>query len=304
MNKLTALITILLISSSIYSQYQIGIIPRDSPDKGVYHKVGYTEVEVKYGSPAVKNRNIWGELVPYNTIWRAGANNATTVHFKSDVIIDNNQLDSSTYALFIIPRENDKWTVIFSHKPKQWGAFSHKQEDEVLRVDVLPRIKDDKTEHLTYSIRQVGFRHGIIVLRWDHIEIEIPFETNYLRQFEEEVELRASKQDDDIKWIVYLQGAEHLEEIQSNSELAFTWINEAEKLMDSTSEWSEQFYPRDYIKGHLYWTKAKLYAQNGNLKNAIEYAERVTSMEDDRFYARKKDEESIDENLDAWKKKP
>ena len=69
-------------------QYQIGIIPRTSPDKSVSQKVGYTQIDINYGSPAVNNRIIWGELEPYNEVWRAGANDATTIEFDADVMIE------------------------------------------------------------------------------------------------------------------------------------------------------------------------------------------------------------------------
>lgn len=205
--------------------------------------------------------------------------------------------------MFIIPKENDKWTIIFNKTYKQWGAFKYNEDEDALRIDILPRRNNYQTENLTFSINQVGYKFGSIVLNWEYLEIEIPFETNYLEQFEQEVETRADKQPEYIKWIVYLQGAEHLLQINSKQHLAMSWINQAEKNMNSTYEWNEQFYPKDYIKGHLYWIKSKLFAENGNFKDAIDYAEKVKTLENTIFYDRKNEEESIDALLNYWKGK-
>lgn len=303
MNKYFSTLILLFISQIVFGQYQIGLIPRVSPDKAVYQKIGYTEVNVNYGSPTVRNRQIFGDLVPYDEVWRAGANNATTIEINDAITINNLQLDSGKYALFIIPKENDKWTIIFNKTYKQWGAFKYNEDEDALRIDILPRRNNYQTENLTFSINQVGYKFGSIVLNWEYLEIEIPFETNYLEQFEQEVETRADKQPEYIKWIVYLQGAEHLLQINSKQHLAMSWINQAEKNMNSTYEWNEQFYPKDYIKGHLYWIKSKLFAENGNFKDAIDYAEKVKTLENTIFYDRKNEEESIDALLNYWKGK-
>lgn len=294
---------LLFLTQTLFAQYQIGLIPRVSPDKAVSQKIGYTEVEITYGSPAVKNRQLWGELVPYDKVWRAGANNATTVEFSDKVLIENTPLDSGKYALFIFPRENDKWTVIFNRVHKQWGAFRYDESEDVLRVDVVPRRKTTLSENLTYSIEQLGYQYGRLVLHWGYTEIVVPLETNYLKKFEQEVEERASQQPEYLKWIVYLQGAEHLHQISSRLDLAVSWINQAEGIMNSTSEWNEQFYQRDYVKGHLYWTKAKLLAKSDNFSEAQRYGQRLKSLENPIFYKRKNQAEEIDTLLELWKEK-
>ena len=165
-----------LFFQSLSGQYQIGIIPRESPDKGVYQKIGFTEIEIKYGSPGVKGRQIWGGLVPYGEVWRAGANYATSIYFSYPVIIHGTTLDSGSYAFFLIPRENDSWTAIFNKVSKQWGAFSYEQAEDALRLEVQARKSPRKHEHLTYSISQTGFKFGSILLNWEYMEVEVVFE--------------------------------------------------------------------------------------------------------------------------------
>lgn len=303
MNKFNTTLILLFFAQIVCAQYQIGLVPRVSPDKSVFQKVGYTEVEIKYGSPAVKNRQVLGSLAPYNKVWRAGANNATTVEFSSEVVINNMSLDSGKYAFFIIPKQNNKWTIIFNKVHKQWGAFRYTKDEDALRIDIAPRRMTYQTENLTYSIKQLGYQYGSIVLNWGYFEIEVPFETNYLKEFEQKVETRANKQPKYIKWIVYLQGAEHLEEIGLKQSLAVSWITQAENIMSSTSEWNEQFYPRDYIKGHLYWIKAKLLAKDNNFLEATEYVRKIINLENPTFYEEENEKEGIDVALSLWKEK-
>jgi hypothetical protein len=303
MKKSYSLIILCLFVQTMYGQYQIGIIPRVSPDKMVFQKIGYTEVEIKYGSPSVKDRPIWGELVPYEKVWRAGANSATTVEFRTSVNIGGMTLDSGKYAFFLIPKENDKWTAVFNKKAKQWGAFRYKEKEDALRVEVSPRTTNFKTENLTYTINQTGFKYGSITCSWGFMEIEVPFETNYLNEFKEEIEGRASLQPAYIKWIPYIQGAEHLEQINDSMDLAKRWIDQAEKIMNSTEEWNKQFYPRQYVEGHLYWTKAKILAWNKNYAEAVKYVDQLKNLKEPTFYDKKNEREGIDLLYESWKKK-
>ena len=303
MKGCTLLVILLFGILQINAQYQIGLVPRSSPDKAVYQKVGYTGIEIKYGSPAVNERQIWGSLVPYNKVWRAGANNATTIEFSTPVAINSTTLDSGRYALFIIPKDNSRWTVIFNKTSEQWGAFRYDSKEDAVRLEVSPRRRAFPCENLTYSIEQLGFQYGSIKLCWEYLELEIPFETNYLESFAKEVESRAHIQPEYIKWIVFIQGAEHLEQINMNAGLAAKWIDKAESLMNSTSEWNAQFYPREYVVGHLYWTKAKILAGNQMYSEAVNYIEKMKSLENLIYYERKKDTENIDMLLEEWNSK-
>ena len=301
MKYLYTLLVIVFLAPSVFCQYQIGVIPRVSPDKGVYQKIGFTEVEIKYGSPSVNDRHIWGTLVPYDAVWRAGANNATTVSFSSPVTINGLPLDSGTYAFFLIPRENDEWTAIFSNESKQWGAFSYTEQKDALRTKVMPRTCKFKTEKLTYVITQTGYKYGSIVLSWNHTEIEIPFETNYQNEFQQVIESRASTQPKYVRWVPYLQGAAHLEKIKANLDLAKNWINQAENLMNTTIEWNDQFYPRPYVKGHVLWTKAKILAWDKHYSQAADYVSQLKALQNTFFYDRQNEKEGIDLSFERWK---
>lgn len=303
MSKAKLLIILSLFVNSVFGQYQIGIIPRVSPDKRVYQKVGYTEVEVRYGSPAVNGRKLWGELVPYDKVWRAGANSATTIEFSNPVYIDGKRLDSGKYSFFLIPKKDSSWTAIFNKKAKQWGAFKYDEKQDVLRLEVSCKETIIRTENLNYRIQRTGFKNGSIELYWGSSKIEVFFETTYIADLEKLIETRAEAQPDYIKWIAYLQGAEHLVQIGDSLELAKKWISQADLLMNSTKDWNVQFYPRPYVEGHLYWIKAKIMAWDKNYAGALESVKQLKALKQTDYYDKKNISEEIELHYEIWLKK-
>lgn len=145
--------------------------PRASPNASVSQTIGVTEVTISYGRPGVRGRKIWGGLVPYGQVWRTGANEATTISFTRDVLIEGQKLPAGTYALFTIPNENE-WTIIFNKNPKQWGAFDHDPQQDVLRVKVKPQAADHE-EWMNVSFRDLSRDSATLVLRWE--KIAVPF---------------------------------------------------------------------------------------------------------------------------------
>lgn len=139
---------------------------RPSPPATVSGKIGTTLVTIDYSSPAVKNRKVWGELVPYGKVWRAGANEATTIEFSQDVQVEGRHLAKGKYSIYTIPNEN-QWTVIFNKATGQWGT-EYDERHDALRVNVKPRTMSSMQERLTYQVVRSG-----ILLRWDKLEIPV-----------------------------------------------------------------------------------------------------------------------------------
>ncbi|RAK63567.1 DUF2911 domain-containing protein [Hymenobacter edaphi] len=141
---------------------------KPSPAATATGKAGKATVTVKYSSPAVKGRTIWGGLEPYGKVWRAGANEATTVTFDQPVTVEGKALPAGTYAFFVIPMEKDAWTVIFNKTANQWGAFKYDEKQDALRASVKPRKAASLNERLTYTVESPG-----LVLRWENIELPV-----------------------------------------------------------------------------------------------------------------------------------
>ena len=139
---------------------------RPSPAATATGKVGAATVTVNYSSPAVKGRTIWGELVPYGKVWRAGANEATTFEIDKPVTVEGKTLAAGKYALFTIPGEKE-WTIIFNKVASQWGAYKYDEKQDALRVTVTPR-KGTFTESLKYNVDKNG-----LVLNWENLEVPV-----------------------------------------------------------------------------------------------------------------------------------
>lgn len=144
---------------------------RLSPKAEVMQIVGFTEVRISYSRPAVKNREIWGKLVPYNSVWRAGANEATKFIFSSDVIIEGKSLKAGSYSFFVIPSKTE-WTIIFNKIADQWGAFQYNDAEDALRLKVKPKKSNHFYEWLTYEITKTDDYSANVSLVWEMIKIE------------------------------------------------------------------------------------------------------------------------------------
>jgi pimeloyl-ACP methyl ester carboxylesterase len=151
-------------------------LPRSSPRASVMQSAGTTEIEIVYGRPAVNGRTLWGEVVPNGRVWRAGANEATTVRVSRDVMVsaeragsrqpgDARRLAAGTYTFFVIPGDGE-WTAIFNRVPRQWGAFDYNPAFDALRFNV-PVDTVTPEEHLRYSIQPAGAAAAIVTLAWD-----------------------------------------------------------------------------------------------------------------------------------------
>ncbi len=145
---------------------------RISPKASVDQTVGFTEVTIEYGRPGVKARTIWGGLVPYNAVWRAGANEATKITFSTDVKIDGKKLKAGSYGFFAIPTEKT-WTLIFNKVADQWGAFEYNDAEDALRIVVTPMQNNCWQEWLAYTINKTSDTKAVIMLEWE--KLKVPF---------------------------------------------------------------------------------------------------------------------------------
>ena len=111
------------------------VMPRVSPKASLMQTVGLTDVTITYSRPGVKGRTIWGGLVPYDKVWRTGANEATKITFSNDVMINGQKLAAGTYSLHTIPAQSGDWTLAFNSVANQWGSFNYDQTKDALRAD-------------------------------------------------------------------------------------------------------------------------------------------------------------------------
>jgi tetratricopeptide (TPR) repeat protein len=152
-----------------FANSQTVSLPESSQKAGVSQRIGLTDIQIYYNRPAVRNRKIWGELIPYKQVWRAGANYNTTIQFSHDVKIEGKDLKAGIYGLHTIPDQNE-WTIIFSANSTSWGSEFYKPEEDVLRVQVKPQSAEHQ-EFLQFDFSEVNSNSTIINLRWEKIKV-------------------------------------------------------------------------------------------------------------------------------------
>jgi len=147
-------------------------IPRLSQRGSVTQRIGLTDITIVYHRPAAGGREIWGKAVPYGKVWRAGANENTTITFTDDVTVEGKALAAGTYGLHTFP-DKDQWIIAFSKNSTSWGSFSYDEKEDALRVTVKPHAAE-LFENLTYTFDDVKPDSAVATLRWE--KVAVPFQ--------------------------------------------------------------------------------------------------------------------------------
>jgi len=180
-----SIITVLVFFSTIIAQQNLPFL-RVSPQAEVSQNVGFAEIEINYGRPGVKGREIWGNLVPYGLApnpfgngkpmpWRGGANENTTINFSHDVEIEGNSLPAGTYSLHMLVYE-DEWTIIFNKSFRGWGSFFHEESDDVLKIKVKP-VSNQFEEWLNYGFDKLTASSCDVFMKWG--DLKVSFAVNF-----------------------------------------------------------------------------------------------------------------------------
>jgi hypothetical protein len=170
---LSVLLSLLIVNGNSNAQNNKKQV-RVSPKAEVMQTVGFTDIRIIYSRPGVKGRTIWGKLVPYNSVWRAGADEATKFIFSTDVTIEGKLLKKGSYSFFAIPGKTE-WTLIFNKVADQWGAFEYNESQDALRIKVKPE-KGNWQEWLTYTITKTSDTTATVRLEWE--KLRVPFKVS------------------------------------------------------------------------------------------------------------------------------
>ena len=166
MRKLLLLLSFYLFAVSFING-QSDKSERKSPPVIVTDTIQGVIVTVDYSSPRARGRELFGGLVPYNKVWRTGANEATKVSFNEDVIINGKDLEAGTYSLFSIPHE-DQWIMIFNKVVDQWGHYNYDESKDALRVQSTPKSLEQYQDEFAITISEEGLN-----IAWGHLYIPL-----------------------------------------------------------------------------------------------------------------------------------
>jgi hypothetical protein len=255
-------------------------LPRPSPFAKVWQTVGLTEITVDYSSPGVKGRKIWGGLVPYDQMWRAGANTATKVTFNKNVTFAGKPVPAGSYAFFVIPSK-DTWTVILNKKAEQAGTGKdYKQADDLLRVSIKPTAAPFR-ERLAYLITNFTDDKASLDLEWEKLRLSIPITVETSTQAVANINAAL-----DGTWRTYANAARYMLETKKDYD---TGMKYAEQSLALKQDW------------YNLWIKAELLAAKGNVKDARAMGEQAYALgqKSDNFFL----EGEMKKTLAEWKKK-
>jgi hypothetical protein len=152
-------------------------MPQSSSSQTIVQEFGLGKITVKYSRPNIKGRSISADLAPYGEVWRTGANDATVISFSDAVTLEGNAVSPGEYALFTIPGK-DEWTIILNKETKQWGAYSYKQSEDVLRFKVKTAKLKEKVETFTISFNDVTTSTARLDLIWGNIRVPVNMTTD------------------------------------------------------------------------------------------------------------------------------
>jgi hypothetical protein len=169
-------IALLVVAPVLFAQAPALVLPVASPEAQVSQQVGLTTIDVTYHRPAVKGRKVWGGLVPYGQVWRAGANENTVVAFSTPVRVGGTTLPAGRYGLHMLPTATT-WTVLFSSQSHGWGSYSYDPKEDLAKVQVTP-LPSEPTESLAFTFDDPSDQGVTLSLRWEKLRVPIPIEVD------------------------------------------------------------------------------------------------------------------------------
>ena len=236
-------------------------LPLASQSAKVSQRLGLTTIEIDYHRPLTRGRKVWGELVPWGQVWRAGANENTVIAFSDPVTVEGQPLAKGAYGLHMIPKE-DSWTVIFSKNSTSWGSFTYDEKEDALRVTVKP-APAELHESLTYDFEELAPDSAVVTLKWEKVSVPFKVSVNV-----PEVTLASLRQQvrglQAYSWVGWNDAATYCLENKTNYEEALKWA-------DSSIQNEERFENLD-TKANLLRATGKTSEADATMKKALDVA--------------------------------
>lgn len=237
--------------------------PRPSPAARVDQRVGLTDFQVEYSSPGVKNRPIWGTLVPYGKLWRTGANAATKLTASRDFQLGTRKVKAGTYSLFTIPGKTS-WTIVLN-SDKAANAAEYKQAKDVARITVKPTALAEPRERLTFLFSGTTDDDTSLDLEWERLRVRIPLKVDTRTQVMASIDRAV-----DNAWATHADAAEYIFETNGNLDRALSLVDQSIAI------------ERTWFN---HWLKAQILGKKGKKAEAIAAAQQAHTLgKSDKFY--------------------
>jgi hypothetical protein len=256
-------------------------LPRPSPKAVVSQTIGLTDLTVTYSRPGVKGRKIWGGLVPFDEVWRTGANEATSLVTTGEATFAGKKLPAGEYSIYTIPTAKD-WTVIISTETGAWGSFSYAKEKDAHRFTVTPTSAPHE-EWMRFSFENLSDSSADLVLRWEKLSVAIPIEVATGEQAMANIRAAMAEMKPD-DWQTPYRSAQYCFQAGTNLDEAMKWAEQSVSIKEGF-----------FNLGLLADMKMKM----GSRQEAVSTAERALKV--GKEDPNKPDTRALEKKLTEWK---
>jgi tetratricopeptide (TPR) repeat protein len=257
-------------------------LPQPSPKAKLEQVIGLTDISIEYSRPSVKGRTVFGELVPYDEVWRLGANACTKLTTSTELVVQGQILEAGTYAVFAIPSSNGTWKMLFNSDTEQWGAGSYDATKDVLTA-IVKTTEHELTETFTIGITDVTINSANLTIKWANLSVVLELGVETQKIADANIKAAIAKGEDLDK--VYYKAAAYYFNSLDNEKKALGYIHKGLNAKE----------------GHaLYFLRAQILKKQGHTKEAIESAEKAYELAmkaENKGWA-----DYIQEHVEEWKK--
>jgi tetratricopeptide (TPR) repeat protein len=236
-------------------------LPLASQRATVSQRLGLTDVSIVYHRPLVRDRKVWGDLVPWGQVWRAGANENTVISFTDPVTVEGQALAKGSYGLHMIPKENE-WTVICSKNSTSWGSFTYDEKEDALRVTVKP-APSEMHDALTYDFDSLTPDSAVVTMRWEKVAVPFKVSVDVPKTTFENLRLQMRGLQA-YSWVGWNDAATYALENKTNYEEALKWAD--------TSIQNEERFENLNTKAQLLRLTGKAAEADATMVKALEKA--------------------------------
>ncbi|TRX60637.1 DUF2911 domain-containing protein [Fulvivirga sp. M361] len=244
-------------------------LPDKSQQSTVVQRIGYTDITISYHSPGTRGREVWGSLVPYGKVWRAGANENTLFTITHDVKIEGKELSAGTYGLHLLP-EKDQWTFIFSKNHTSWGSYFYDEQEDAIRVTVPVEDAPEPRDWLSFDFHKRERGQASVLLSWGDkragFDLSLAIDDIALDHIRKQL-----RSDAYWEWFSWCQAADYCATYKINTKEAIQWVERSIELRENFSNWD---------------VKAKLLRQSGDEKGAQQAMNRAIEVGSDIYLER------------------
>ena len=220
MKKLVLFFLAGIMSSALIAQE----LPQPSPSCKLEQKVGLTDIMVDYSRPGVKGRTIFGDLVPYDKVWRLGANACTKFKCSTELEFGGTTVKPGVYAMFAIPSKGKEWTIVLNTDIEQWGAGNYDEAKNVASVKVKA-MENAMTETFTIGIEEISNSGGSIAISWEKVKVNVPFTVNTAKNAEMNI-AEAIKKGEELEKVYYRAASYSFKSLNDNKQ-AMMYLDES-----------------------------------------------------------------------------